>query len=251
MDQLRSPLDIIPAIDIKDGKVVRLIQGMVEKMQIYSLSPVDVAIRWSQEGARIVHVVDLDGAFEGRAVNKDLIKMIIDKAGVSIQVGGGLRRMEDIKDYLSWGVERIILGTSAVEDANFVSTICSIYPRRVYVAMDVKSGKVAIKGWRSVSDYAPEEFIRMMEGRGVGGIVYTDISRDGTLKGPNIDSLKRVLDNTKIPVIVSGGISSLSDIESILDIGAENLEGIIIGKALYTGTISLRDAIDLVKKKSL
>lgn len=242
-------MEIIPAIDIRDGRVVRLTQGMPEEMEIYSSSPVDVAIRWKNEGARIIHVIDLDGAFEGRAVNKDLIKRIKTEAGISIQVGGGLRRIEDIEEYLSFGVERVILGTYAVEDANFLEKLFP-YRQRVYVAMDVRSGKVAIKGWRNVSGYSPEEFIRIMEEKGISGFIYTDISRDGTLKGPDIDNLKRVLSCTKVPVIVSGGISSIADIESIINIGAENLKGIIIGKALYTGRISLRDAIGLVKSKS-
>ncbi len=233
---------IIPAIDIKDKRCVRLRQGRMDEETVYSADPVTVARRWESLGAKLIHVVDLDGAVHGRAVNFDIIKEIVSGIDVPVQVGGGIRDVGTAERYLSLkGVKRIIIGTAACREDGILDELTRRYPGRVAVGIDAKSGLVAVKGWVEVTDIPAKELALRLAKRGVACIIYTDISRDGMLAGPNVEAVRELKEAVGIPVIASGGVSSLKDIESLLSIGG--LEGVIIGKALYTGDIDLRAAV--------
>ena len=232
---------IIPAIDIKDGKCVRLAQGRMDAVTVYSEDPSSVALKWAEGGAELIHVVDLDGAIEGNAKNLGVVKEIVAAAPVPVQIGGGIRNLKTAETYLSLdGVKRVIIGTAAYEDPALLAVLVKDYPGRIAVGIDAKDGRVAIKGWVDVTDQTAMELAKRLEGSGVGCIIYTDISRDGMLTGPNVEATSAIAAAVTIPVIASGGVSSIKDIESYR--GTE-LEGIIIGKALYSGDIDLKDAI--------
>ncbi|MBP7791918.1 MAG: 1-(5-phosphoribosyl)-5-[(5-phosphoribosylamino)methylideneamino]imidazole-4-carboxamide isomerase [Candidatus Goldbacteria bacterium] len=243
-------MQIIPAIDIRNGKCIRLIQGDVRDETVYSKEPAEVAKLWQIKGAKIIHIVDIDGAMTGHPKNMDLILKIIKSLKIKIQVGGGLRKEEHIKKYLRAGAGRIILSTLAVTNEKFLKEILKKYKEKIVVGIDVKNNKLAVRGWKNVTNVRLIDFIREIEDLGVKRIIYTDIQRDGVLKGPNTKGLLDVLKHTNMKVIVSGGISRLKNIESLMQIQKrfENLEGIIIGKALYTGKIDLKDAIKIAKQ---
>lgn len=232
---------IIPAIDIKSGRCVRLAQGRMEEETVYFSNPLEVAKRWEREGARLIHAVDLDGAFAGKPKNQETILRIVDGVNIPIQVGGGIRTMEVIEDYLTHGVERIVLGTVAQEDPSLVATACQRFPGRIAVGVDAKDGLVATHGWIKVTSERAVDLAKGFEDMGAACIIYTDIKRDGMLAGPNIRAIEAMIQSISTPVIASGGVSSIKDIEALQGIG---LEGVIIGKALYTGAIDLREAID-------
>ncbi len=232
---------IIPAIDIKDGRCVRLAQGRMDAVTVYSEDPSSVALEWADSGAELIHVVDLDGAIEGSAKNLGVVKEIVEAARVPVQIGGGIRDLKTAEAYLSLdGIKRVIIGTAAYEDPGFLAELVKAYPGRIAVGIDAKDGFVAIKGWVRVTDELAMDLARRLEGVGVACIIYTDISRDGMLKGPNVEATSAIAAAVTIPVIASGGVSSIKDIESYRD---TELEGIIIGKALYSGDIDLKDAI--------
>lgn len=232
---------IFPAIDIKEGRCVRLTQGRMDAETVYSNDPAEVAKQWEASGAEVIHLVDLDGAVEGNAKNLGVIKRIIDSVNIPVQIGGGIRDVKTAELYLSiTRVKRIIIGTAAYENPALVTTLTKKFPGRVAVGIDAKDGKVAIKGWVTVTDEKAVDLARKLEGAGVACIIYTDISRDGMLTGPNVAATREMAEAVSIPVVASGGISSLKDIESYSDV---DIEGIIIGKALYSGNISLEDAI--------
>ncbi len=231
---------ILPAIDIKDGRCVRLTQGRMDAETVYSNDPAEVARKWEAQGAGIIHLVDLNGAIEGSAMNFDVIKRIKDSVSIPVQIGGGIRDERTAAIYLEEvGVKRVIIGTAAYEDPEFLKTLTRRYPGRIAVGIDAKDGRVAIKGWVTVTDERAVTLAQRLEGIGVASIIYTDISRDGMLSGPNVEATAEMAESVEIPVIASGGISSVKDIESYKGVP---LEGIIIGKALYTGSIDLRDA---------
>lgn len=233
---------IIPAIDIKDKRCVRLTQGRMDAETVYSNDPAEVALRWEAGGAGLIHIVDLDGAVEGNAKNIDVIRKITDAIKTPVQIGGGIRDMRIAELYLDKvGVSRVIIGTAALTQPDFIETLAKRYPNRVVVGIDAKDGRVAIKGWVEVTDERAATLAKRLEGLGVASIIYTDIARDGMLSGPNVAATRELAESIKIPVIASGGISSLKDIESYAGVP---LEGIIIGKALYAGNIELRDAIE-------
>jgi len=233
---------IIPAIDLKDGKCVRLTQGRKDEETIYSDDPVDVAKSWEGQGARYLHVVDLDGAFEGKPKNLSLVEQIVKHINIPIEFGGGLRTTESIKTVLEMGADRIIVGTKAIDSPAWIKELCATFPGRIAVGIDAKNGKVAVKGWTSVSEQTAIKFAKEIEESSPCALIFTDISRDGMLQGPNIASLEELLTTVKIPVIASGGISSLKDIEILCRLP---IAGMIIGKALYTGDIIFSEAQQL------
>lgn len=237
---------IIPAIDIKDGKCVRLKQGKMDQETIYSDNPLDMAKRWRDMGAGLIHLVDLDGAISGRPVNKKIIEDIISNSGVSIQVGGGIRDIDLIDSYIGTGAERVVLGTSVIGSPGLLKEASRRYPKRIAVGIDAVDGMVAIDGWKTITDRKAVDLAREMEGLDLWAIIYTDINRDGMLTGPNINEIAGMAKNSKIPVIASGGVSNIDDIKRLKGIRPE-IKGVIIGKALYSGSLDLREAIALAQ----
>jgi phosphoribosylformimino-5-aminoimidazole carboxamide ribotide isomerase len=234
---------VIPAIDLKDGLCVRLQQGKKDAVTVYSNDPAATARKWETYGAKILHVVDLDGAFTGIQKNLESILKIRRSVKMMIEVGGGIRDIVAAEKLFSAGVDRIIIGTSAIEDSNFVVEACNKFPGRVYVGIDAKDGKVAVRGWESVSSIDARELAKRVETVGVAGIIYTDIARDGMLTGPNVAAQQEMVNTVNIPVIASGGIATIEDIRSLLTI--KRLWGAITGKAVYAGSLDLREAIRL------
>lgn len=234
---------IIPAIDLKDGQCVRLQQGRKEAVTVYSKDPVGIARKWELQGAKVLHVVDLDGAFSGSQKNFPLIAEIRKNVKMVIEVGGGIRNISTIDRLVSAGINRVILGTAVIEDTALVLEACNRFPGRIIIGIDAKEGKVAVKGWEEVSSVGALELAQRIENIGVGGIIYTDIARDGMLTGPNTAALEDMVNAVRIPVIASGGISSIEDIGKLLTI--KKLWGAITGKALYEGTLDLKEAIRL------
>lgn len=234
---------VIPAIDLKDGKCVRLLQGKKDSVTIYSENPANTARLWAHYGAKLLHIVDLDGAFTGSQKNFDAIIKIRQTVNIAIQVGGGIRKRGTVMKLFSAGINRIIIGTAAIEDPEFLIECCDQYPGRILVGIDAKDGKVAIRGWEEVTSIDAKELAKRLELVGVAGIIYTDIAKDGMLSGPNIEAIKEMVESVKIPVIASGGVSSLEDIKKLLQIN--NLWGVITGKAIYSGTLDLREAIKI------
>ncbi len=239
---------IIPAIDLKDGECVRLLQGRKEMLTSYSRDPVAVAKRWVEEGATLIHIVDLDGAFSGTQKNLDSIERIRRAVEVDIEVGGGIRDLERIEMLVSMGINRVIIGTAAVENPELVREASARHPGRILVGIDARDGRVAVKGWEETTEVDAMEFALRMQQTGAAGIIYTDISRDGMMTGPNIEATRAMTEVLDIPVIASGGISSLDDIARLKSI--RGLWGAITGKALYTGKIGLSEAIQLARNHS-
>ncbi|MDL1969711.1 MAG: 1-(5-phosphoribosyl)-5-[(5-phosphoribosylamino)methylideneamino]imidazole-4-carboxamide isomerase [Candidatus Desulfofervidaceae bacterium] len=236
---------IIPAIDLKEGRCVRLIQGKEGTETVFHEDPIAVARFWEEQGAKRLHIIDLDGAFLKRPYHVDIVTKIAQAVTIPVQVGGGIRTVEDIEAYLNAGVRWVILGTLALENEKGFAQICKRFPDQIILAIDAKNGKVAIEGWKKVTGEDAFVFARRAEKLGVAGINYTDISRDGMETGPNIESLRQLLEKISLPVYVAGGIASLEDIEKLLPLKAEGLAGAIIGRALYTGKIDLKKAIEL------
>ncbi|MBI5640868.1 MAG: 1-(5-phosphoribosyl)-5-[(5-phosphoribosylamino)methylideneamino]imidazole-4-carboxamide isomerase [Nitrospirae bacterium] len=234
---------IIPAIDLKNGQCVRLKQGKKEDVTVYSRDPLATARKWEASGAKVLHVVDLDGAFTGRPQNIEIILQMRKYVKLAMQVGGGIRDIMTIDRLVSAGINRIIIGTSVIEDSGFVVEACNKFPGKIFVGIDAKYGKVAVRGWEEVSAIDAGELAKRIETVGVAGIIYTDISRDGMLTGPNIPALKEMVKTANIPVIASGGIATIEDIKNLLNI--KNLWGAITGKAIYTGSLDLKEAIRL------
>ncbi|MFC2140208.1 1-(5-phosphoribosyl)-5-[(5-phosphoribosylamino)methylideneamino]imidazole-4-carboxamide isomerase [Candidatus Auribacterota bacterium] len=232
---------IIPAVDIKNGKCVRLFQGKADRETIYSENPSEFALKWEKDGATYLHVVDLDGAFLGETQNIDVIKEIIKRRErIKIEVGGGIRDIETIQVYLDLGVNRVILGTKAL-DEKFLKEAVRKFAEKIVVGIDAKDGFVVTEGWVKKTEFKSVELVKMVEDLGVQRIIYTDITYDGTLKGPNLKGMEEVLNLSQIAVIASGGISKKQDLLDLKNLNKENLEGIIIGKALYTGNIDLKE----------
>ena len=240
---------IIPAIDIKSGKCVRLFQGRMDKETVYSDDPVSVAKRWEDEGAEFLHIVDLDGAVSGVPKNKEIIESIIKSVKIPLEVGGGIRNIETIKEYFSIGAKKVVIGTVAWENPILISEVCKVFPERIIVGIDAKNGNVAVRGWEDVTETSASTLAKRFEGMGISGIIYTDISRDGTLSGPNIDSIKSFAKSISIPVIASGGVSDINDIKNIMKLKKHGVTGVIVGKALYSGAVNLREAIELCSHK--
>jgi phosphoribosylformimino-5-aminoimidazole carboxamide ribotide isomerase len=238
---------IIPAIDLKEGKCVRLEQGLMDKATVYSDDPATTAKHWEAQGAELLHVVDLNGAFAGVPKNLDAIKAIRSAVKMPIEVGGGIRDMATIRTLVSIGIDRVILGTAAIENPAFVQEACREFPDKIIVGIDAKDGLVAIKGWAEVTKVKAVDLARQMQDYGVMAIIYTDIKRDGMLSGPNIEATKALAEALHIPVIASGGVSTMKDIENLLTVRYSGVSGVITGKAIYSGSLNLRDAISFVK----
>ena len=238
---------LIPAIDLKDGKCVRLRQGRMDDETIFADDPLDMARRWVDAGARRLHLIDLNGAFAGKPVNADVIHRIAEAfPEVPIQVGGGIRDEDTVQLYLDAGVQYVIIGTKAVSAPHFINDLCLEFPGHIIVGLDAKDGKVAIDGWSKLSNHDVIDMAQHFERDGVDSIIYTDISRDGMMQGVNVESTAKLASEISIPVIASGGISSLDDIRAIQAVEDEGITGIIIGRALYEGTVDLAEAQKMV-----
>ena len=237
---------LIPAIDLKDGQCVRLRQGRMEDSTIFSDDPVAMAGRWVEAGARRLHLVDLNGAFAGQPVNAQVIRRIAQTfPDLPIQVGGGIRDEETVDAYLDAGVQFVIIGTKAVQDPHFISDLCLEYPGHVIVGLDAKDGRVAINGWSKLTKHQVVDLARVFERDGVEAIIYTDIGRDGMMQGVNIEATVRLAQAISIPVIASGGVSTLDDVRALCAVGVEGIMGAIIGRALYEGSIDFAVAQQL------
>ncbi len=236
---------IYPAIDIREGRCVRLVEGRLDRETVYSDDPAAMAGLWQEKGARWLHVVDLDGAFSGSPKNMDVIKKIRERVDVPIQVGGGIRDLKVVEELLEMGIDRVILGTVAINNPDLVAAAAAKYGDAVVVGIDARDGKVAIEGWGVTSEKDAVELAKEMKGLGIKRIIYTDIWRDGTLQGPNLPAVREMARNTGLRVIASGGISTLEDLQAIKKLEPMGVEGVIMGKSLYAGTVSLEDALSL------
>ena len=239
-------MEVIPAIDLLDGKCVRLYQGDYDRVRTFNDNPTEVARNWVEQGATRLHVVDLDGAKQGKSVNLAAIEAIVQAIDIPVQVGGGLRDRSSVAQLLGLGVQRIILGTVAVEQPELVTELCREFPQQVVVGIDARNGKVATRGWLETSEVAATELAQRMAQQGAAAIIYTDIHRDGTLTGPNMEALKELTQAIDIPVIASGGVSSLTDLLSLLALEPLGVIGAIVGRAIYTGDVNLKEAVQAV-----
>ena len=237
-------MKIFPAIDLYDKKAVRLFKGDYAQMTVYSNNPIEIARDFENKGAEFIHMVDLEGAKNGTTPNIDIVKDIATNTGLFVEIGGGIRSMETVKRYLDNGVGRVILGTSAVTDEDFLREAVNTYGEKIAVGADVKDGYIAIKGWIEKSQYSLEEFLSKMEKIGVKTIICTDISKDGAMKGTNLELYKSLNEKYSLDIIASGGVSSIDDIYALRQM---NMYGAIIGKAYYTGAIDLKEAIEVSK----
>ena len=240
-----NTFEIIPAIDILDGKCVRLTQGKYDQVEEFSTNPIDVAKKWASLGARRLHVIDLDGAKCGYLVNHKIIYKLANISGVKVQVGGGIRTKDAICDYLKGGISYVILGTKAFLDKKFLKEVVELYQNKIILSLDIKNSRLALSGWYKTTSLDIKKLKKELSS--IKQIIYTDVSRDGTLKGPNLRSISRVASHFKSNIIVSGGIGSIKDIEEILKLKKQsynNISGVILGKALYRGTIDLSTAIE-------
>lgn len=233
---------IIPAIDIKDGRCVRLYQGDMSRETVYFENPVEAAKHWVKEGAAFLHVVDLNGAIVGHLVHRSEVAEICATVGVGVELGGGLRSLEAVAEALSLGVERVVLGTAAYEDRDLLRALCKKFPEKIVVGIDAREGQVAIKGWKEATSMAAVGLAKRCEEDGASRIIYTDIGRDGTQLGPNVEETRRLARTVKIPIIGSGGIASLADIRRLKDLEKDGVEGVIVGRALYAGAFTLKEA---------
>ena len=238
-------MEVIPAIDLLDGRCVRLYQGDYEQSQVFNENPLEVALQFQNQGATRLHVVDLDGAKEGNSVNLDTIAEIVKNLTIPVQVGGGLRNKESIERLFNLGVERAIVGTVAVENPELVKQLCEEFPQKIAIGIDARDGKVATKGWLETSTVEATDLAQQISDK-AAAIIYTDISRDGTLVGPNMEALREVAEISPVPVIASGGISSLTDLLGLLSVESLGVNGVIVGKAIYTGAVDLTEAIQAI-----
>ncbi|MFP4193736.1 MAG: 1-(5-phosphoribosyl)-5-[(5-phosphoribosylamino)methylideneamino]imidazole-4-carboxamide isomerase [Desulfobacterales bacterium] len=238
---------VIPAIDIKGGRCVRLFQGEMDRETVFSDDPASMARRWAYEGAELIHVVDLDGAVEKRPRNLEAIERIVKQAApVPVQVGGGIRDIETMEKYLDSGVARVVIGSAAIYDPEMVKNACKRFPERIVVGIDARNGKVAIEGWTKTTEMEAAKLGKQFEDAGVAAINFTDIERDGMRTGPNIEAIREFARAVEIPVVASGGVSCLDDIGRLAELEPDGVTGIITGRALYEGGLDLRSAIELL-----
>jgi phosphoribosylformimino-5-aminoimidazole carboxamide ribotide isomerase len=236
-------MHIIPAIDLRDGKCVRLYKGEEGTETVFSENPGEIARRWEECGAEWIHVVDLDGAFKGEPGNTDVIKDITAQVSCPVQVGGGIRNIDTVRKYFGMGVTRVILGTAAFSDDRFLRQACGEFPGGIAVGIDTKKGKIAVKGWTEVIEAGTEEVLRRLDDAGVSVILNTNIDRDGTMEGINIDAAREFIESSPLPVIASGGIATTDDLDKLKPLESLGLYGVILGRSIYTGSINLKDAI--------
>ena len=237
---------IFPAIDIKDGVCVRLIKGDYRQITSYENTPIDQATKYFQNGFNNIHIVDIDGALRGRAVNSFIINEIVKKIKSKIQIGGGIRTIDDISRWVEMGVDKVVMGTAAVENLELLETACNKFENKIAVALDAKDGLIALSGWKKQTDIPALDFIKKIQNFGVSRIIYTDINRDGTKQGPNIKDTVELSSKSKIPLVISGGVSSLEDIKKIKSQSNSNIEGVIVGKSIYDGDIKISDLAKLI-----
>ena len=232
-------MKIFPAIDIKDKKCVRLVKGNFDNKTEYKTSPIDQAGKYKDHGFKNLHIVDLDGALTGNTVNLDIIHEIVGKYDLKIEVGGGVRSIDSIKKYIDSGVEKVILGSAAIKNKNFLKEACSEFKDKIALGLDVKEGNLSISGWKENLNIKILDFLKEVNDFGVSRLIYTDINRDGTKRSPNFNETVKIADISKCPVIISGGVSSINDIKKAKELNNKNIEGIIVGKAIYDGDIKL------------
>jgi len=232
-------MKIFPAIDIKDKKCVRLVKGDFDNKTEYKMSPVEQAGKYKDHGFKNLHIVDLDGALTGETVNLDIIQEIVSKFDLKIEIGGGIRNFESIQKYTDAGVEKVILGSAAIKDKNFLKKACEKFPNKIALGLDAKDGFLSLFGWKENSNLMTLDFLKEVNNYGVSRLIYTDINRDGMKMSPNFEETENVANTSKCPVIISGGVSSIDDIKKVKELANENIEGIIVGKAIYDGDIKL------------
>lgn len=238
---------VIPAIDIKGGRCVRLKQGRLNEETVFSDVPEQMAVKWFDMGAERLHLVDLDGAVQGRPVNLDIIRKIVNAIPIPVELGGGIRDMETLEAYLDLGLSYVILGTVAYKDPEFVKSACVRFPGKIILGIDARDDRIAVEGWTEDADLTPVKMARQFEGSGISAIIYTDIHRDGMRTGPDIDGTRALAKAIKTPVIASGGISGISDVRNIVPLEADGVIGMITGRALYDGSLDLAEAIRVSK----
>jgi phosphoribosylformimino-5-aminoimidazole carboxamide ribotide isomerase len=241
---------LFPAIDLKDGSCVRLVQGDMAQATIFNDNPAEQALSFERQGFEYLHLVDLDGAFAGKPVNADAVKAILDAVSIPVQLGGGIRDLRTIERWLEKGVERVIVGTAAVRDPDLVREAARLYPGRIAVGIDARNGLVATDGWAKIAQMSAMDLGRRFQDAGVAAIIYTDISRDGVMKGLNIEATLALAEATSIAVIASGGLASLADVERLLEPDCARLAGAIAGRALYDGRLDAAEALALIKNRA-
>ena len=234
-------MKLFPAIDIKDKKCVRLVKGDFDNKTEYPMSPVEQAWKYNDHGFNNLHIVDLDGALTGKTVNLDIIKEIVTKFDLKIEIGGGVRSFESIQKYIDAGVEKVILGSAAIKDKNFLKEACQRFPNKIALGLDAKDGYLSVSGWKENSNELTIEYLKDVNDFGASRLIYTDINRDGMKLSPNFDETSKVADISSCPVIISGGVSSIGDIKKAKELNNKNIEGIIVGKAIYDGDIKLEE----------
>ena len=234
-------MKIFPAIDIKDKKCVRLIKGDFDNKTEYEMSPVEQAGKYKDHGFKNLHIVDLDGALTGETVNLDIIQDIVGKFNLKIEVGGGIRNPDSIQKYIDVGVEKVILGSAAIKDKNFLKKACEIFPNKIALGLDAKDGYLSVSGWKENSNQLTLDYLNEINEYGVSRLIYTDINRDGMKQGPNFDDTIKVAEISNCPVVISGGVSSIDDVKKAKNL--KNVEGIIVGKAIYDGDIKLEELV--------
>ncbi len=238
-------MNIFPAIDLIGGQAVRLKKGDYNQKTIYNSDPVSVAVGFKNQGAEYIHLVDLDGAKSGKTDNFNVVKSIVEKSGLKAEIGGGIRNIETVKKYIDCGVMRVIIGTAAITNPEFLSQALELYGAKIAVGVDIKDGKVAIHGWTETAEFTCNEFIKKMQNKGVKTIICTDISKDGMMSGTNLELYKELSQKFDVDIVASGGVSSIEDVRALKEM---NLYGAILGKALYTNSIDLAEAISISKE---
>jgi phosphoribosylformimino-5-aminoimidazole carboxamide ribotide isomerase len=238
-------MKIFPAIDIKDKKCVRLLKGDFDNQTTYEQSPFDQALKYKDAGLLNLHMVDLDGALTGELVNLEIIENIIKKLNISIEIGGGIRSIDKVKAYIDIGVDKVILGSAAIKDPDFLRQACETFEGKITLGLDAKKGKLSIAGWKETTNQTAEDYLKNVNSHGFSRVIYTDIDRDGTKTEPNIEETLNIAKISSAPVVVSGGISSIEDIKKIKTLNKFNIEGVIVGKAIYDGDIKLNDLREL------
>ena len=234
-------MKIFPAIDIKDKKCVRLVKGDFDKKTEYEMSPVEQAGKYKDHGFKNLHIVDLDGALTGETVNQDIIKDIIAKFDLRVEIGGGIRNLDNIQKYIDAGVDKVILGSAAIKDKNFLKEACEKFPNKIALGLDAKDGYLSVSGWKESSNQLTLDYLKEVNDYGVSRLIYTDINRDGMKQSPNFDETLKVAELSNCPVVISGGVSSIDDIKQAKNL--KNVEGIIVGKAIYDGDIKLEELV--------
>ncbi len=231
-------MKIFPAIDIKDKKCVRLVKGDFDNKTEYEMSPAEQAGKYKDYGFKNLHIVDLDGALTGKTVNQDIIKDIVVKFDLKVEIGGGIRNLDSIQKYIDAGAEKVILGSAAIKDKKFLKEACEKFPNKIALGLDAKDGYLSVSGWKENSNQLTLDFLKEVNDYGASRLIYTDINRDGTKESPNFEETQKVANNSRCPVVISGGVSSIDDVKKAKDFN-KNIEGIIVGKAIYDGDIKL------------